>query len=198
MALFPGRVSLSGAAAFEVLADAFEVGDGLLEDVAEDVHIDDGADFLRFVGLRHLACGAEVVGGEVAEQGANVVGDLQRVEPLVMGEEAAVVGGDFQAAVAFIDGAEQAAEVVPNGFGVVGVAVVEGPAHGFRWEQAAVLAERAEQDAVQQFLRAAENFLWGNGGVFRAEAGEDGLPQVGVKRVKLVGDLAPDGFGLAE
>lgn len=60
-----------------------------------------------------------------------------------------------------------------------------------------VLAEGAKQDAVQKFLRAAENFLRGNGGIFATQAGKHGLPEMGVKGVKLVSQLAADGLGLA-
>jgi hypothetical protein len=49
-----------------------------------------------------------------------------------------------QTGVAFVNGAEQAAEVVPDGVRVVGVAVLEGVLEGFGRQQAAVLAEGAE------------------------------------------------------
>ena len=197
----PGLGVLVGGgqlAALDVLADALEVGDGLLEDVAEDVHVDDGADFLGQVALRDLAGGAEVVSRKIAEQGADVVRNQQGIEAIIVGEKAAVVGGDFQPCVPLVHGAKEAAEVVPDGLGVVGIAVVEGTAHGLLRQQAAVLAERAEQDAVQQFLRTAEDFLRQDGWILRAEPGEDGLPEVRLKGVELVGDLAPDGFGFAE
>jgi len=76
---------------------------------------------------------------------------------------AAGVGeSDVQAGVAFVNGAEQAAEVEPYGLWVVGVALLEGVLEGFGGQQAAVLAKGAEQDAVQQLLGAAEDF--GRGG----------------------------------
>ena len=87
------------AAALDVLADALEVGDGLLEDVAEDVHIDDRADFLGLVRIGDGAGGAEIVVGEIAEVAADFVRDVQGVESLIMGEEAAVVGGIFSPAL---------------------------------------------------------------------------------------------------
>ena len=73
--------------------------------------------------------------------------------------------------------------------------MLEGALEGFRREQAAVFAKGAEEDAVQQLLGAAEDFGRGNGGVLAAEAGEQSLADVGVERVELVGEFAPDGFG---
>jgi hypothetical protein len=76
--------------------------------VAEDVHIDDRADFPRGVGLGYLAGGPEIVFAEVAEEGADIVRDLQCIEAGIAGEEAAIVCGDFEAGIADIDGAEEA------------------------------------------------------------------------------------------
>ncbi len=83
-----------------------------------------------------------------------------------------VVGGDVQAYVAFVNGAEQAAEVVPERVRVVGVAVLEGALEGFGGQQAAVFAKGAEQDTVQELLGAAQDFGRGDGGVLAAQAGE--------------------------
>ena len=125
-------------------------------------------------------------------------GTWRRVQRRIEGEEAAVVGGDVQAGVAFVNGAEQAAEVEPDGLRIVGVALLEGVLERFGGEQAAVFAEGAEQDAVQQLLGAAQDFGRGDGGVLAAEAGEHALADVGVEGVELVGEFAPDGFGGAE
>jgi hypothetical protein len=62
----------------------------------------------------------------------------------------------------------------------------------------AVFAKGAEQNTVQQFLGAAQDFGRGDGGVLAAQAGEDALADVRVKGVELVGERAPDGFGGAE
>jgi len=43
--------------------------------------------------------------------------------------------------------------------------VLEGALEGFGRQQAAVFAKGAEQDAVEQLLSAAQNFLRGDGGV---------------------------------
>jgi TctA family transporter len=134
-----------------------------------------------------------------SEEAAVVSGDVQAGVAFVNGaEEAAVVGGDVQAGVAFVNGAEEAAEVVPERVRVVGVAVLEGVLEGFGGQQAAVLAKGAEQDAVQQFLGAAQDFGRGDGGVLAAQAGEDPLADVGVEGVELVGEGAPDSFRSAE
>ena len=109
--------------------------------------------------------------------GADLVRYLEGVQRRVGGEEAAIEGGDVQAGVAFVNGAEQAAEVEPDGARVVGVAVLEGALEGFGGEQAAVFAKGAEQDAVQQLLGAAEDFGRGDGRVLTAQAGEDFLAQ---------------------
>ena len=130
--------------------------------------------------------------------GADLIGHLEGVQGGVGGEEAAVVGGDVQAGVAFINGAEQAPEVEPDGLRVVRVAVLEGVLEGFGGQQAAVFAEGAEQDAVQQLLGAAQDFGRGSGRVLAAQPTEDALADVGVEGVELVGEFAPDGFGGAE
>ena len=111
-----GRVcSRSPTRLFEAQAQAFEVGDGLLEDVAEDVHVNDRADFGVLVPFGHFARGAVIVIAEVLEMGADLVRHLEGVQRRIGGEEAAVVGGDVQAGIAFVNGAEQAAEVEPDG-----------------------------------------------------------------------------------
>ena len=94
---------------------------------------------------------------------ADFVQHLEGVQRRVGGEEAAVVGGDVQAGIAFINSAEQATEVEPDGPGIVRVVVLEGVLEGFGGEQAAVFAEGAEQHAVEQRLNAAEDFLRGDG-----------------------------------
>ena len=78
---------------------------------------------------------------------------------------AAVVGGDVQAGIAFVDGAEQAPEVLPEGLRIVRVAVLEGALEGLGGQQAAVFAKGAEQNAVEQLLGAAQDFRRSDGGV---------------------------------
>ena len=95
---------------------------------------------------------------------------------------------DVQAGVAFVNGAEQAAEVEPERVRVVGVAVLEGVLEGFGGQETAVFAEGAEQDPVQQLLGAAQDFGRCNGGVFAAKVGQDALADVGVEGVELFGD----------
>jgi len=158
----------------------------------------DRADFGVLVRVGHFAGGAVIVIAEILEMGADLVRHLEGVQRRVGGEEAAVVSGHIQAGITFVNGAEQAAEVEPHGPGIVRVAVLEGALEGFGGQQAAVFAKGAEQNPVQQFLNAAEDFLRVDGGVLAAQPGEHPLPDVGVERVELVGEFAPDGFGGAE
>src|ERR1039457_5537383 len=141
---------------FEVETQPFEVGDGLLKDVAEDIDVNDRADFGVLISFRYFARGAVVVIAEVLEMSADLIRHLETVQTLIQGEEAAVVGGNVQAGVAFVNGAEQAAEVEPDGLRVVGIAVLEGVLEGFGGQQAAVLAKGTEQHPIQQLLNAAE------------------------------------------
>ena len=67
-----------------------------------------------------------VVGGEVLEVAAYLVGDGEPVEVGIVGEQAAVVGRDVQGGVADVDRPEQAPEVLPDRPRVVGVVVLVG------------------------------------------------------------------------
>jgi hypothetical protein len=60
----------------EAVLRAFEVGDGLLEDVAEDVHVNDRADFGFLVRVGHFARGPLVVVAQFLEMGADLVRHL--------------------------------------------------------------------------------------------------------------------------
>ena len=62
--------------------------------------------------------------------GADLVRDLEGVQRRIGREETAVIGGDVQAGIAFVNGAEQAAEVEPDGFRVVRVVVLKGALKG--------------------------------------------------------------------
>jgi hypothetical protein len=81
------------------VAQSFEVGDGLLKDVDEDVYVNDRADFGVLVSFGYFARGTVIVVAEVLEMGADFVRKLEGVQRRVGGEEAAVVGGDVQAGV---------------------------------------------------------------------------------------------------
>ena len=70
------------------------------------------------------------------------------------------------------DGAEQAAEVVPDRPRVVGIGVAVGLGDGLRRQQAAVLAEGDEQYAVEDVLRGGEHAGRRHGGVALAQAVE--------------------------
>ena len=47
--------------------------------------------------------------------GADFVRHLEGIQRWIGGEEAAIVGGDVQAGIAFVNGVEQAAEIEPDG-----------------------------------------------------------------------------------
>ena len=85
-------------------AQAVEVGNGLLEDVAENVHVDEVADLGVVAG--DFAGGPLGAVGKFLEVRAHVVGHAPGVEAAGVGKEAAVVGGDVQDRVARIDGAK--------------------------------------------------------------------------------------------
>ena len=127
------------------------------------IHVNDRAGGGALGGGGNLARRAAIVFADLPEMGADLVRHLEGVQRRIGGEQAAVVGGDIQAGIAFVNGAEQAAEILPNGPGIVWVAVLEGVLERFGGQQAAVFAEGAEQHAVQQLLNAAEDFLRGNG-----------------------------------
>ena len=68
-----------------------------------------------FVGVGHFAREPVIVIAQILEMTAELVGHLEGVQRRIGGEETAVVGGDVQADVAFVDGAEQAPEILPEG-----------------------------------------------------------------------------------
>src|ERR1035441_3247317 len=158
-----GRSTGREGAGFKAETQSFEVGDGLLEDVAEDIDINHRPDFSILVRVGHFARGPVIVIAEVLEIGADFIGYLEGVQTLIQGKEAAIVGRDVQAGIAFVNGAEQTPEVEPDRPGIVWIAVLEGVLEGLGGQQAAVFAKRTKQNAVQQLLNAAEDFLWGDG-----------------------------------
>ena len=153
-----------------------QVVDRLLEDVAEDVHVDQP----RLGRLGSLLGGSVVVGGQFLEAAADLVGHVQRVEAGVVGEEAAVVGRDVEARVAEVDRPEQAPEVLPDGPGIVGVGVLIGLRDRLRGQKPAVLAEGAEEDPVEDLLRAVRIARGGVAGLARQQVLEGVLAHLGV------------------
>jgi len=101
--------------------------------------------------------------------GADLVRHLEGVQRRIEGEETAVVSGDVQPGVAFVNGAEQAAKIEPHWLWIVGVAGLEGLLEGLGGEQAAAFAKGAEEDPVQQLLGATQDFGRGDGGVLAAQ-----------------------------
>jgi hypothetical protein len=94
-----GRSTGLDSAGLKAQTQPFEVSDGLLEDVAEDVHVNDRADFGVLVRVGDFARGAVIVIAEVLEMSADFVRHLEGVQRRIGGEEAAVVGGDVQAGI---------------------------------------------------------------------------------------------------
>ena len=188
-----GRVEPLGQPV-QLVAEPLQVGDRLLEDVAEDVDVHElGAG--RLVGVVGRLVGRPVVvGGEVLEVAAHLVGDGEPVEIGIVGEQPAVVGRDVQGGVADVDGPEQAPEILPDRPRVVGVAVLVGFVDGFGGQEPPVLAEGTEQDAVEELLRAGQDLVRPDGRVRPAEMLEGVLPHVGVADVELLGQLAADLF----
>jgi len=82
-----------------VRAHLFDIGDGLLEDVAE--HAD-----------RHVA--RKVIVGDFSEFLADEICKTQSVDDFVPGEKPAIVGWDFERGIAFIHGIEKSSEIFPS------------------------------------------------------------------------------------
>jgi hypothetical protein len=70
--------------------------------VAEDVHVYDRVACGGLGGVGHLARRAVIVVAQFLEMRANFVRHLEGVQRRVGGEEAAIVGRDVQAGIAFI------------------------------------------------------------------------------------------------
>jgi hypothetical protein len=90
------------ASGLQAEAQPFEIRDGLLEDLAEDIDVNHRADFGVLVRVGHFARRTVIIVAEVLEMGADLVRHLEVVQTLIQGEEAAVVGGNVQAGVGFI------------------------------------------------------------------------------------------------
>jgi len=66
--------------ATQTLRQPIDVGDGLLEDVAEDVHVNDRVGGGAFGGVGHLAGGAVIVVAQFLKMGADFDWDLEGVQ----------------------------------------------------------------------------------------------------------------------
>jgi hypothetical protein len=88
------------------------------------IRVNRRADGGLFGGIGHRARGPVIVIAEVLEIGTDFVRHLEGVQRRIGGKEAAVVGGDVQAGIAFVNGAEQAAEVELDGSGIVRIGVL--------------------------------------------------------------------------
>ena len=98
---------------------------------------------------------AIVVVGDGLEVTAYRVGDREPVEVGVIGEQPAVIGRYVQGSVAGVDRPEQPPEILPDRPWIAGIVVFVGFMNGFGEQESPVLAERAEQDAVQQLRRSS-------------------------------------------
>ncbi len=85
--------------------------------MAQDVHVDEGRLPLGVGGS--FVHRAVVVLAQVAEVATYLVGDFQPFQKLVVGEQPAVVAGDVQPGVPFVDRLEKSLEVLPDGTGTV-------------------------------------------------------------------------------
>ncbi len=118
---FGGRTTLGGqesppsVARLQALTQSLQAGNRLPEDVAQYVHVNHRADRGAFAGVGDLAHRTVIVIAQFLEMSAHFVGHLERLQRFIPGEEAAVVSGDIQAGIAFVNGAQQAPEVVPDG-----------------------------------------------------------------------------------
>jgi hypothetical protein len=121
----PGPVEALGQPV-QLVADPLQVGDRLLEDVAEDVDVHElGAG--RLVGVVGRLLGwPVVVGGDGLEVAADLVGDGESVEVGIVGEQTTIAGRDVERRVADVDGAEETPEVFLDWTWVVRVVVLVG------------------------------------------------------------------------
>jgi hypothetical protein len=71
---------------FEAETQPLKVSDGLLEDVAEDVHVNDRADFGVLVSFGHFARGAVIIIAEGLEMRADLVRHLEGIQRRIGGE----------------------------------------------------------------------------------------------------------------
>ena len=163
--LLPPRFRLGHAV--QLVPQSLQVGDRLFEDVAQNIHVDQRALARRDGRLMRRPV---VVVAQVAEVTADLVRDLQAVQARIRREQPAVVGVDAQRRIAAVDGLEQAAKVVVDGARVVRIAVLVRFLNGVHGQQPAILGERAEQDAVQQFLRVRQHDLGRHLGIVLAQA----------------------------
>ncbi len=119
----------------------FDVGDRLLEDVAED-----GDGDLR----------GEVVAADRMEAFADGIRQAQPVDRGIGLEQAAIVARDPQRLAALVDRLEQADEIVPDRARVVRVPGLEGVAEGVARQEPGVLGEGDEEHAVEDLLRGGD------------------------------------------
>ena len=160
-------------------ADRFQVADGLLEDMAEDVDVQ---------------VGVVVVAGQAQHAFQRGVGDVERVQRRVFGEQAAVVAVDLHGRMAPVHRPEQPAQLLPARYRHKARALRrQGRAQHLARQQPGVLAKADEQHPVEEFLRLfqqADGVLgrlgFGGRGIVLAQPVEQvqpGIAEIGVERL---------------
>jgi len=129
----------------------FEVGNRLLEDVPQNLHVDELRRVVVIVGGGSSR--VELVLGKFLEPVAHVIRHREGIEGGVRLEQLAVELVDVELRVPLVHPAEQRLEVVPHRARVVRVFVFVGLLDGIAGQEFAVLREGDEQDAVEQLLR---------------------------------------------
>ena len=80
----------------QFVADLLQIGDRLLENVAQDVHVDQRSRRSAFGVRSRFMRRAIIVFPQVAEVAAYFVGDLQGIQYRIVGKQPAVVGRDVR------------------------------------------------------------------------------------------------------
>ena len=191
--LLPPRLVFLQADGFgkpvQFVADFLQVGDRLLENVPQDVHVNQRSRRARFRVRRRFMGRAIVVFPQVTEVAAYFVRDLQAIQNRIGGKQPAVVSRDVQVGISFIDGMEQSLEIVPDGSRTVGITVLVCLGDGVGRQETALLAKGAEENAVQEFLGRSQNVVGRGLRILVAQPGEGILPHVGVLEVELLGQF---------
>ena len=154
---------------------ALDVGDRLLEDVAED-----GDGNLR----------GEVVPADRVKAFADGIGQAQRVDRGIGLEQAAIVARDPQRLAALVDRLEQAEEIVPDRARVVRIPVLEGVAEGVARQEPGVLGEGDEEHAVEDLLGGGDPGERIEPRVGGPNRRDQRVPQAPVVPIHAVGDVA--------
>ncbi len=188
-ALGAGQGAVRGRAAVDLLVEVLEVDDGAFEHAPE--HLD-----AQFFG--------EVVRREWRQEGERRVGDGELLDAGLRREKTAVVGVDLAGRQTSVYGAEQAKELLPaRRDDEAGPGLGDGGGEEVAREQAGVLGEGDEDEAVEDGLRVPQQLAFvragieecgfGTRGIGGEEVGEESAPRIAVEVVEAVGEFALDG-----